>query len=485
MNRILACALCAAAVAPAQYAGGTIFQSLDAFQPTGLNSISVPGNPGGLTTGEVLVYTAGWTNGARSLATAESLGAVFGDRNGDGKPFDWVNIDAMHVTWTNPAVQPKPFDFRFSFEYNVVNGSGVVQVNAGDVFKISAQGAYVVTIPMSVFQAAVGYTQPLNVDGYAEMPDGSVIVSFKGAAGTGSIGNFTNVITAFGVPGTVPAFGSDVFVIRPPLGLMPAIKLYQASDFQTIVNAVFTNPPAVTEIRDFDLQPLSTAVNNPYDPQNLWNSGDRPQLVFHLYGDENVLCTQSTTNPAGNSHIWALVQGSTGVGKYSTNLAGVGSAAVYMDALAVSMHVLPTGAAVTMDCSPLTSITQPGGGGSANVPQYAPGATVTFTARNLVGGANQTAAFVLGVTTFGGVGWPTGGAGYANLILSPFDPILGLCLQPPYAGLLTTGLSNADGTASTSPFVIPTGLAPTTFYVQAVQLGSVFPLSAPQALRVQ
>lgn len=486
MKRTVFAWLALTAAGAAQYAGGTIFQSLDALQPAGVTAAGCPGNPS-LTTGEVLVYTAGWTNGARSLFSAEALGAVLGDRNGDARPFDWVNVDALHVLWTNGTVQPKPTDFRFSFEYDLVNASGSVVISNGDIFKLTGNGAYQVVIPRSAFIASLGFQTPpgyaLNVDGFALAADGSALVSFKNQAAATTVGSGTNIIGPFGAPMTQTIYGSDIFVIRQPYGSLPAIKLYAAADFQGLANTLFSGTyGTVVEIRDFDLQPGATNASNPYDVANLWNGGDRPQIVFTFYGDENVVCTQASTSPTG-TNLWARVEGSTGVGKYSTNLAGAGSASVYMDALAISNNVLPVGSALTVDTSPLTAIVVPGLGTTAFVPQNAPGTAVTFTVRNLNGGAGKVAALVAGVTP--GPGYFTGLGGYNWLFVDIADPVLFLSLQPPLSTIFTTGTSDANGTASTPPFVIPLSVATNTFYLQAVQLGPTYTLSAPTGLRVQ
>jgi hypothetical protein len=308
-----------AAQMSAQYAGGTIFQSLDALQPSGVSAIGVPGN-GSLTTGEILVYSNGWTNGAKALFSSEALGAVLGDRNGDGKPFDWVNVDAMHLTWSNPAFQPKPTDFRFSFEYDLVNAAGATVISNGDIFKLTGNGTFQVTIPRSAFISALGYVTPgtgyqLNVDGYAEMSDGTVLVSFKNNYPTTAVGQANNVIhPLLGTPTpNFTIFGEDVFAIRQPYGTLPAVLVYRNSDFQPLANALFSNYGTVFEIRDFDLQPGVAATTNPHDILGIWNGGLRPHIVFTFYGDENVVCTQPV--PAtGNTNVWALVQNANGVG---------------------------------------------------------------------------------------------------------------------------------------------------------------------------
>jgi hypothetical protein len=488
MKRSFLFAAALAASAAAQYGGGTIFQSLDATQFAGVNAVGCPGN-GSLSTGEILTYSAGWPLGARSLYSAEALGAVLGDKNGDGKPFDWVNIDALHLVWNNTAFQPKPFDFRYSFEYDLVNGSGTPVITSGDVFKLTGAGTFQVTIPRASFVAALGYQTPatgyqLNLDGYAEMSDGSVLVSFKNDAATGVVGSATNVIhPIFGTPIAQTIYGSDVFVIRQPFGTQPAILLYRAADFQPIANTIYSSY-TVTEIRDFDLQPSSSAANNPYDPLNAWNGGNRPQLVFHFYGDENIACTQAIpANPV--PYYWALVQSAAGVGQYATNVAGAGSSSVVMDALALGGAPLPAGSAITLDTSPINSIVTPGTGLTQFVPQNAPGTNVTFIARNLAGGANQVAAFVLGFTTHPGYGYYLGSGGYNWLFININDPFLPLTLSPPLAPLLVTAVSDALGNASTPPFPIPAGTSGLQIWVQALQLGAGFPTSAPHALRIQ
>jgi hypothetical protein len=483
MTRALFFAAVFAVALPAQFAGGVIFQSLDALQPSGVTAIGCPGNTT-LSTGEILCYSQGWTAGARALYSAETLGTLLGDRNGDGKPFDWVNIDALHVVWNNTAFQPKPFDFRFSFEYDLVNGSGAVVISSGDIFRLTGNGAYQVTIPRSSFIAALGYSTPagyqLNVDGYTEMPDGSVLVSFKNNAATGIVGSGNNIISPlFGTPSTQTIYGSDIFCIRPPFGTQPAILVWRAVDFQPLANTLFSNYGTVTEIRDFDVQPGTTAPNNPNDPLNLWNGGNRPHVVFHFYGDENPVCT----SPVAGSNVWALVQGSGGVGQFATNLSGA-PAPVYMDALAIALAPLPTGSALTMDSTPWSTITVPGLGTTALIPQNAAGTNVQFIARNLDGGAGKTAAFVLGFTAQPGYGTYLGSGGYNWLYINQSDALLPLTLAPPFDALLLTGVSDANGTAITGNVPIPANVSGFTFYVQALQLGPTYGLTAPQALRI-
>ncbi len=486
LNRTLALAFVLAAALPAQFAGGVIFQSLDAFQPAGVSAVGCPGNTT-LSTGEVLCYSQAWPLGARSLYSAETLGTILGDRNGDGKPFDWVNIDALHVVWNNTAFQPKPFDFRFSFEYDLVNAAGGTVISNGDIFRLTSNGNYQVTIPRSSFISALGYTTPagyqLNVDGYTEMADGSVLVSFKNNPATGIVGSGNNIIhPLFGTVSTQTIAGSDIFCIRPPFGTIPALLVYRAVDFQPLANTLFSNYGNVVEIRDFDLQPGTTSPNNPNDPLNVWNSGNRPHLVFHFSGDENVVCTSPIAG-AANPNVWALVQGTGGVGQFATNLSGA-PAAVYMDALAIALAPLPTGSALTMDSTPWSSIVVPGLGSTALIPQNTAGTNVSFIARNLDGGAGKVAAFVLGLTVQPGFGTYLGSGGYNWLYINQSDALLPLTLQAPFDALLLTGLSDANGTAATGNVPIPANVAGLTFYVQALQLGPTFGLTAPQALRI-
>jgi hypothetical protein len=352
-----------------------------------------------------------------------------------------VNVDAMHLTWSNPAFQPKPTDFRFSFEYDLVNAAGATVISNGDIFKLTGNGTFQVTIPRSAFISALGYVTPgtgyqLNVDGYAEMSDGTVLVSFKNNYPTTAVGQANNVIhPLLGTPTpNFTIFGEDVFAIRQPYGTLPAVLVYRNSDFQPLANALFSNYGTVFEIRDFDLQPGVAATTNPHDILGIWNGGLRPHIVFTFYGDENVVCTQPV--PAtGNTNVWALVQNANGVGKYSTNLAGAGSAAVYMDALAISANVMPAASAITIDTSPHNTITVPGTGGTAWVPQIAAGSNVTFTARNLQNGANQYAAFLLGTSAGAGNGYYVGTGGYNWLFININDPLLPFCLQPPLSTL--------------------------------------------------
>jgi hypothetical protein len=134
MIRVASAALVLAASVAAQFAGGSIYTSLDAAQYSGVTQIAVPGNPY-LSTGEILVYASGMSTGARSLWNAESLGVLLGDRDADGLPNDWLNVDALHFTATTSGVQPRPFDAMMSFEYDLLNASGGVVISSGDVFR--------------------------------------------------------------------------------------------------------------------------------------------------------------------------------------------------------------------------------------------------------------------------------------------------------------------------------------------------------------
>ncbi len=462
-----------AATGTAQFAGGTIFQSLDAAIATGVTAIQVPGNPS-LTTGEILCYSQGWTNGLKSLYSAEALGALVGDRDGDLVPNDWVNVDAMHLlSWTNTSLPPTPFEFLFSFEYDLLNQFSQVVISKGDVIRLTGQGTWTTVISEAQFRAAVGVptTQTVNVDGLAMMPDGTALVSFLG---TGSASNVVNPLT--GSPGNLAGgwTGADIFAIRQPYGALPAVLVYRVNDLAPIATAVLGSGYTLSELRDFDFEPNTPPATNPWDPAHAWNGGFRPHLVFHAYGDENVLCTAPAYNPAGNTYYWAHVEGScTTCGKLTT--VGNSSNQVAMDALAISSIVLPSGSAITLDTT----------GVNASTGIIAHGGSLGFTVRNLAGGANRYAAVVLGTTLFGGTGYVVGTGGYNNLIISPFDPLLLITLQEPFATLLRTGASDANGTANTTAFTIPSNAAAMTLYAQAIQLGPNYPLSSPTAFRIQ
>ncbi len=461
---------CVDPVASAQYAGGTIFQSLDALQNTGVTSIGCPGNPA-LTTGEILTYTQGWSNGIKSLYSAEAFGAILGDRDGDLVPNDWVNIDAMHLVWTNTQLAPTPFDFRISLAYDLLNQFSQAVITSGDVIRLTGQGTWTTVLSRAQLQQAMGASgQALNVDGYAEMPDGTALVSFFG---TGTATNVINPLT--GGPGTLAGGwnGADIFAIRQPYGAIPAVLVYRASDLSVVTNAVFTGY-TLTEVRDFDLQPGSPPAVNNWDPLHVWNGGFRPHIVFHAYSDENVLCTHPASNPAGNTYVWAAVQGTcTTCGKLTT--AGNSANQVAMDALAISTATLPTGSAITVDAN----------GPNASTGIINQGQSLSFSVRNLSGGSNRYAGVLFGTTLSGGTGYVVGTGGYNNLIISPFDALLLVTLQEPFATLLRTGASDANGTANTTPFVIPASTAAMTIYAQAIQLGPTFGLSAPTAFRIQ
>ena len=249
--------------AAAQLGAGTLFQSLDNVQLAGAGLNTLPGDPN-VTKTEIIAWSANdGTQGARVLYNFEALTTLFGDENGDGLPFDLDDIDALEVSSYAQGSQPTIYDFRFSLENPVVNGFGLQVVTPGDVIQITGIGSWVKTVSETALQTALGTSQPLNVDAYCELADGSILISLQGT------GSGTNIVHPnFGSVGFYQWSGADVFIIRAPFGLSPAILAYRQSELAPIVSNYYAGYN-LTEIVGVEEQPFTAPVTNPNDPTGL------------------------------------------------------------------------------------------------------------------------------------------------------------------------------------------------------------------------
>lgn len=442
---------------------GTVYHSISPFQAPGVTAAGLQGNPS-ITTNEVIA----WDNddgqgGARSLFNAQTLGVLFGDRNGDGLPFDWPNIDALALDPTANVPlngQPSVYDFLFSFDGDVLNQTGAVVIRAGDVLRLTGLGTAVVVVPESAFQAALGFSGRLNVDAMTLRPDGSLHVSFSGLGGRG-----TNIINPLsGNPGSVNWNAADIFAIRQPYGVQPALFLWRQSDLQPVAaNYGFT----VNDIVGLDVQPGQPLFNNPYDPRRTYQGGGRALPIWVSDGQDNVFCMDRNRNPRspGVDEVFALFGfGASSLAGYVTNTS---NPRVNLDAIALGDHTLGDQTRLTLDASSLL----PAGG-----------SPITLTARG-ADGAGEVYQILLASRLERGMGTLLGGA-FSRLFLAPSDPLFIFGLDPLVAPLLQTAPSDADGTASTVPLTLP--IAPgAELHFQAVKLGGTFPFSGPITIEIQ
>ncbi|MSR74681.1 MAG: hypothetical protein EXS14_04315 [Planctomycetes bacterium] len=465
MLRLYFSLLAFAAMLPAQVGYGTLLQSLSPIQTAGLTAVSLPGNPS-ITTNEIVALSQGEPNGSgRSLFNAQSLGLLFGDRNGDGFPFDWPDIDALEVVAPPPnTLQPSPFDLRFSFGANVLAANGSTLVNTGDIVRLTGIGTYAIHIPRGAFQAAIGTNAALNVDAYAELADGAVLVSFAGA-GTGN--NIINPLN--GQTGNLLSWtGADVFVIRPPFGALPALFAYRQSDLAQVVNFYYGGSYVLSEVSDIEEQPnVGWVSNQTWDPAGVYQGGQRPRLLWTVAGDENVFCWSSTLNPLSTSHnFYALIGGTTGSSMgYATNLGGY---RVVADALAIWPRTMTTSTRMTIDASSLTPTA---------------GSSIYFDVRSREAGGTFF-ELVLSGTTSPGMGITLGTNGFMHLMAPYTDPLLLWSISPAVAPLFITGGASAQGTGGSITFTLPANAAGLALVVQAVRVGNGWPLSAPLFFKV-
>lgn len=475
MLRTVSAVLLATASAAAQFAGGSIYTSLDAAQYTGVTQIAVPGNPY-LSTGEVLAYSTGMSAGARSLWNAESLGVLLGDRDADGIPNDWLNVDALHFTTTVSGLQPRPFDAMMSFEYDLTNASGGVVISSGDVFRLTGIGTYTTVITRALLAQAVGTTATLNLDGLTMTSDGTLIVSFKNAPSSTFVGTGNRIRSPLNgnIGSAITIYGSDILAIPQPWGTAPAVILWRAADINTIASQYGFS--SVTEVRDFDIQPNTGAISNPYDLLGAWASGTRPHLVFFPYGSDVAICTNPAANPAGFTNTWWAAPGTCGTcGSFATN----GSTnRVALDALALSPHTLPVGSAITVDVTDASGV--PIG------PGLVAGSPFRFTVRNLpTAPAGSVARILVGTSLSSGMGYPFATGGFNSVVLSTTDPFLLATTTVAYDPILTTGAAALYGSAQTPTLTVPVGVTNLSLWVQPVMLGpTIFPTGAPNFFRI-
>ena len=463
LRSIFAVLLCASSIS-AQVGYGTLLQSLSPVQAAGVTSIGVPGNPS-ITPNEITALSQGEPIGSgRSLFNGQALGLLFGDRNGDGYPFDWPDIDALEVAApTNPTSQPSPFDLRFSLGVDVLNAQGLAVVTSGDIIRLTGIGTFVTIIPRTAFQAALGTSAPLNVDAYAELADGAVLVSFAGS-GTGN--NIINPIN--GQAGSLVSWtGADVFVIRPPFGVVPALFAYRQAELAQVVSFYYAGY-ALTEVTAIEEQPLVPWVgNSANDPLGLYQGGTRPRLLWTVAGDENVFCWTNTLNPLSTSHnFYAIVGGSTASAMgYSTNTGGF---RVNADALAIWPGTMTTNTRITLDASSLTP---------------SAGSTLYFDVRSREP-ATTLFEIVLSATLAPAQGTNLGSSGFMHFVPALNDPLLLWSLSAPVAPLFVTSAAVATGTAASATFPLPANASGLPLCVQAVKLATPFPLSAPLWLKI-
>ena len=450
-----------AASIPAQVGRGTLYQSLSQAQLSGVTSIVVTGS-GRVTPGTVQAWSAGESAGDCRVALGrDELGLWLADRNGDGLPLDWPDVDALEVTApVGGATQPSIYDHRFSLAADLVGTTGTL-VTSGDIFRFSAIGALQIVIPRAQFQAALGTSQALNVSAYAELPGGAVLCSFA-ANGTGN--NIVNPFT--GSPGTSAFTPADVFLLRPPIGSLPAIFAYRQAELNTVVSFYYAGYN-LTEVTGVAVQPGVTSINNPWDPTNLYQGGTRPRILWGVGGDDNVFCWDNALNPLSTAHnFYAIVgNGAASVAGYVTNGA---ANRVFANALAVADFNSGTASRLTLQVS-------------NNNPT--PGSNLTLSVQGPAPSGTRYQA-VLTTTAASGPGIPLAVTGFDHLFLNPLDPLLQITFFPPVSSLFLTGPANNDGRAVTGSF--PTPMIPgARFYFQAFQTSGSFPLSAPTFVFLQ
>jgi hypothetical protein len=473
--RAFAVLLLASAPGLSQVGSGTLLQSISTTQLAGVTSVALPGNPS-ITTNEILAWSQGEANGRmRALWNAQALGLLLGDRNGDGLPFDLPDIDAIALAPPSPgALAPSPYDLRLSFATDLASTTGP-PITSGDVIRFTGQGTTTTVVSRAQLQAALGTSAALNVDGYAEVSDGSILVSFALPTGTSGLSgnNIVNPLT--GGPGQNITFtGADVFAIRPPFGALPAVFVYRQSDLAAVVNAPnnYGSGYTLTEVRDIEVQPGVSFIDNPaYDPLNVYAGGLRPRLLWICGNDDNVFCYGNAQypaiNPLSSAHnIYALVgNGATSMAGYSTNLS---TQRVFADGLAIWPAPMGPNTRSTLDVSNHL----PASGGTLQLFVRSP-----EPAGSLFG-------LVMSLTTLPGQGLLAGNGGFRHLLLDPSDPLLLFSLDPVIAPLLTTGPANAQGTATSLVLPIPAGLAGTPIFWQGYELTPPFALTAPTFIRI-
>lgn len=470
MQRALILFAFVAGTAAGQVGAGTLCQSLDLFQQTGVNSIQLPGNPS-ITPNEVTAWASSdGTGGMRSLFNAQQLGTLLGDTNGDGRPFDWPDIDAMHLP-APPALggrtQPDIYDCRFSVSSTISSG-GLVVATPGDVFRFTGVGTTATVISRGQLLAALGTSSPLDVDAYTELPDGSILVSFT------NVGGGTNIVNPLtGQAGGFVSFTpADVLIIRPPFGALPAIFAYRQAELQVVVNfyyGTWSNPDVV----GIDAQRLwpglaPPPLNNPNDPLNLYLGGTRPYLLWTIGGDDNVFCWNNLLNPLSPNHNFYAIAGNATQSNagYTTNLA---TGRVFVDAMCVVPMDMDDDSRLTLDTTNL-------------IPTA--GSSVTLSVR---GPALAGRTFQIGVSgaLAATTGLPLVPRGLGWVLLDPTDPLVAATLTLPLAPLFRTSPSDAMGTSMSSSLQIPMGVPPgTLLHAQAFELTAATPLTTALTLVV-
>ncbi|NRA97693.1 MAG: hypothetical protein HRU14_15970 [Planctomycetes bacterium] len=471
MQRVLFTLWIVSATVSAQVGAGTLCQSLDLFQLGGVNSIQLPGNPS-ITPNEVTAWASSdGAGGMRSLFNAQQLGVLLGDTNGDGLPFDWPDIDAIHLpapSVTSGRTQPDIYDCRFSLS-STISSNGLVIATPGDVVGFTGVGSLTTVVTRSQLQAALGTSTSLDVDAYTELPGGAIMVSFT------IFGGGTNIVNPLSgqTGGWVSFSPGDVFIIRPPFGALSALFAYRQPELQVVVNFYYGSwpNPDVVGIDAQRLWPAGTVpapLNNPNDPFNMYLGGTRPYLLWTIGGDDNVFCWNNLFNPLSPNHnFYAIVGNQTqSIAGYTTNIA---TGRVFTDAMCVVPMSMGDDARLTLDTTNLIPLA---------------GSSVTLSVR---GPALSGRRFQLGVAgaLSVGTGIPIVPDGLGWVLLDPNDPLLLATLTPPLASLFQTLPSDALGTSMSFNLQIPAGVPPGThLHLQGYEIVATTPLTTALTLVV-
>ena len=471
MKRLLFALWAISAAASGQVGAGTLCQSMDLSQLSGVSSIQLPGNPS-ITPNEVTAWAdTDGSGGARSLFNAQQLGIMLGDINGDGLPFDWPDIDAMHLpapAASSGRTQPDIYDCRFSLSSSM-SSNGLVVATPGDVVQFTGVGAINTAVTRSQLQAAMGTSVALDVNAYTELPGGAILVSFT------NFGGGTNIVNPLSgqTGGWVSFTPADVLIIRPPFGALSALFAYRQPELQVVVNFYYGSWPS-PDVVGVDAQRLwpggaaPAPLNNPNDPLNLYLGGTRPYLLWTNGGDDNVFCWNNLLNPLSPNHnFYAIVGNQTQSNAgYTTN---IGTGRVLTDAMCVIPMSMGDDSRLTLDTTNLIPMA---------------GSSVTLSVR---GPALPGRRFQLGVAgaLSTGAGIPIVPMGLGWVLLDPNDSLLLATLTPPLASLFQTLPSDPFGTSLSFNLQIPAGVpAGTQLHLQGFELAATTPLTTALTLVV-
>lgn len=472
---LLILGLVMATAAPAQVGFGTLLQSISTLQNPGVTAVGVPGNPS-ITVNEVLAWSQGEANGRmRALFNTQAIGIALGDLDGDGLPLDTPDIDAIGVgSVTLGTNEPSIFDLRLSFAVDVAPLFGA-PITSGDVIRLTGIGTRTNVVTRSQLQASLGTTSALNVDGFAELPDGAILVTFNGNGVAFSCNNVLSPLT--GQPGSaITCTGGDVFLIRPPFGALPAIFAYRQAELASVVSSSvnYGSGYTLSEVRDIEAQPNVPYIDNPSnDLLNAYASGMRPRLLWVNGNDDNVFCFGNAQFPTINprtsaNNVYCLVgNGTASAAGYATNTS---SSRVFVDGLAIWPQAMAENTRSTLDVS-------------THFPTA--GSTTFQLAVRSPEPAGARFQLVMALAPNTGLGFPVGSAGFRNLFLSVTDPLLLFSLDPGVVPLLVSVAADALGTAVFGPYPIPTGSAGVRIWFQAFELATPFALTTPTLIRIQ